>query len=57
MLQKVARMWFGNPDLELLKELNKSEKPILEFKAAYLAATFPPFVKQMTANVVFKVCS
>ena len=32
MFLLVSRMWYGNPDLSLLKEVNQGEKPIREYR-------------------------
>lgn len=51
MLLMMTRLWFSSPQLELLNELRKGEKPIPEYQAAYKYAKIPTLMKKTLANV------
>ena len=51
MMLNMTRLWFSSPQLELLNELRRGEKPIPEYQKAYQYAKVPTWMKRSMANV------
>lgn len=51
MVLMLTRIWFASPNLEIVNELRKGEKPIPEYQQAFKYAKVPLWMKKTVASV------